>query len=219
MFITQLEYREKLTATNWKRITFPLRVNFVSEDCSLPVHLLQIIAALPNFGRNVQNHGFADAISRMTFRAAHNEFMWFAKSTTQDGKLLIDEEELYDQDSNMLMRRAFAELTIGDAPTEEMPIAQSMLTQHAELEVLQKLQNAFQRVQFYKATAENKDTLLQQIITAQHGTLILLDGSQLDAPLNLSATAEHKDIQLITTNCAGLLDMTITKKGNMISCQ
>ena len=63
MFLTQLEYREKPTATNWKRICFPQKVTLVSEDTQLPVHLLHIIAALPAFGRNQAQHGFADAIS------------------------------------------------------------------------------------------------------------------------------------------------------------
>ena len=59
MFITQLEYREKPTATNWKRITFPKHVNLASEDAELPVRLLRIIAALPAFGRNEQQHAAA----------------------------------------------------------------------------------------------------------------------------------------------------------------
>lgn len=219
MFITQLEYREKPTATNWKRIQFPLRANFVSDDAELSARLLRIIAALPAFGANAQNHGFADAISRVVFQAAHSEYMWFAKSTLQDGSLLVDEEELYDKDDIMLMRRAFGELTIGDAPSEEIPVAESMLAQHTELDVLQKLQQAFQRVQMYHLTADNQEQALQQILAAPHGTLILVDGSNLTTPLDLSAVLERKDIQVLTINCIGLPDMTITKKGKMISCQ
>lgn len=219
MFITQMEYREKPTTTNWKRIQFPLRANFVSENADLPVRLLHIIAALPAFGANAQNHGFADAISRVVFQAAHSEYMWFAKSTLQDGNLLVDEEELYDKDDIMLMRRAFGELTVGDAPAEEIPVAESMLAQHPELDVLQKLQQAFQRVQMYHLTPENQEEALQQILAAPHGTLVLVDGSKLNTPLDLSAILERNDIQVLTTNCTGLPDMTITKKGKMISCQ
>lgn len=220
MFITQLEYREKPTATNWKRVKFPLQVSLISEDAQLPQRLLAIIASLPAFGSNRPNHGFTDAISRVTFQAAHSEYMWFAKSTLQDNKLLVDEEELYNQDNTMLMRRAFDELTIGDAPNEKIPIDQSMLAQHSELEVLQKLQKAFQRVQHHQATDANRESILQQMKDAPHGTLILLDGSQLSQPLDLSFFAERKDLQIIATGCIGLPEeMSITKKGKMISCQ
>lgn len=222
MFLTQLEYREKPTATNWKRICFPQKVTLVSEDTQLPVHLLHIIAALPAFGRNQAQHGFADAISRMTFQAAHSEYMWFAKSTTQDGALLIDEEELYDQDSNMLMRRAFGKMTLfaslNDETNETIPVNESMLAQHPELEVLQKLQQAFQRVTYHKLTDDTAQQILSQLPKVQHGTLILLDGSQLSAPLDVSALAQRNDVQIIATGCSGLTEMTITKKGKMISC-
>lgn len=218
MFITQLEYREKPTATNWKRVKFPLQVSLISEDAQLPQRLLAIIASLPAFGSNRPNHGFTDAISRVTFQAAHSEYMWFAKSTLQDNKLLVDEEELYNQDNTMLMRRAFDELTIGDAPNEKIPIDQSMLAQHSELEVLQKLQKAFQRVQHHQAADANRESILQQMKDAPHGTLILLDGSQLSKPLDLSFFAERKDLQIIATGCIGLPEeMSITKKGKMIS--
>lgn len=219
MFITQLEYREKSTATNWKRMQLPLRANFVSDDAELPARLLQIIAALPAFGANVQNHGFVNAISRIVLQAAHNEYMWFAKSTLQDGNLLIDEEELYDCSNIMLMRRAFGELTIGDTPAEALPVAESMLAQHPELDVLQQLQQAFQRVQTYQLTEENKEQCLQQLLNAPHGTLLLVDGSHLIAPFDISAVVTRNDIQVLTANCTGLPDMTITKKGKMISCQ
>ena len=111
MFITQMEYREKSTATNWKRMQFPLHANLVAEDPALATRLLDHIAALAAFGRNENTHQFINAISRITLKAAHLEFMWFAKSTVQDGQFLVDEEELYAQDNTMLMRRAFAALT------------------------------------------------------------------------------------------------------------
>lgn len=219
MFITQLEYREKPTATNWKRIVFPLQANLTADDAQLPQRLLRILAALPAFGRNLPGHGFADAISRTTFQAAHRQFMWFAKSTLQDGQLLIDEEELYAQDDTMLMRRAFGELTIGDAPGEAIPAEQSMLAQHPELEVLQTLQRAFQRVQYHQLTDAAQEALLQQLKNAPHGTLLLLDGSQLSAPLDVSNLTARSDLQLITTGCTGLPEMHISQKGKMISCK
>ncbi len=218
MFITQLEYREKPTATGWRRINFPQHVNLTAEDAALPVRLLNIVAALPAFGRNDAQHNFADAISRMTFKAAHQQFMWFAKSTMQDGALLVDEEELYDGGDVMLMRRAFGELTIGDNPNEAIAVNQSMLAQHPELEVLRKVQHGFSRMQYHKLTDGNAEAILAQIIDAQHGTLILLDGSQLSQPLDVSAAAQRSDLQLITVGCTGIQNMNITQKGKMISC-
>ena len=76
MFITQLEYREKITATNWRRMQFDKQMNFVSEDQALPVQLLDIIASLVWFGAGKQEHQFANGIARVTFHAAHQQFMW-----------------------------------------------------------------------------------------------------------------------------------------------
>ena len=222
MFIRQLEYREKLSATGWRRITFPQYVNLKSEDSALPVRLLNILATLPAFGRNDVQHGFADAISRMTFQASHQQFMWFAKSTMQDDNLLVDEEELYDSSDVMLMRRAFGEFTLfhsaDSGETEEMPVNESMLAHRPELEVLQKVQNGLKRVQHHHLTDDNAKAVLAQIMEAQHGTLILLDGSSLSTPLNVSEAAERSDLQIIATGCTGIPDMIITQKGKMISC-
>ncbi len=218
MFITQLEYREKSTATNWRRITFPLRANFTCDDAQLPVQLLQIIFALTCFGRGEAQSKFANAIGRMTFQAAHNEYLWFAKSTTENQSFLVDEEELYDKNGAMLMRRAFDTLTIGDAPAETLPVQSSMLTQTHKLGVLVTLQQSFQRVQFLQLTEQNRQQVMQFPTDAQHGTLFLLDGSSLSTPLDLLAISRN-DIQILATGCSGLPPMQIIKKGKMISCQ
>ena len=222
MFIRQLEYREKPTATGWRRITFPQYVNLTSEDAALPVRLMNIIRSLPAFGKNEAQHGFADGISRMTLQAAHQQFMWFAKSTMQDGRLLVDEEELYDGGDVMLMRRAFGEMTIFTSAEEgensAIPEDESMLAQHPELDVLQKLQNGFNRMQYHKLTDDNAKDTLAQIIDAQHGTLLLLDGSGLSAPLDVTDVAKRTDLQLITIGCTGIPDIIITQKGKMINC-
>ncbi len=218
MFITQLEYREKSTATNWRRITFPLRANFTCDDAQLPVQLLQIIFALTCFGRGEAQSKFANAIGRMTFQAAHNEYLWFAKSTTENQSFLVDEEELYDKNGAMLMRRAFDTLTIGDAPAETLPVQSSMLTQTHKLGVLVTLQQSFQRVQFLQLTEQNRQQVMQFLTDAQHGTLFLLDGSSLSTPLDLLAISRN-DIQILATGCSGLPPMQIIKKGKMISCQ
>ena len=63
MFITQLEYREKTTATNWRRMQFDKHMNFVSKDQTLPVQLLNLIASLTQFGAGKQAHQFANGIA------------------------------------------------------------------------------------------------------------------------------------------------------------
>ena len=126
MFITQLEYREKTAAINWRRMQFEKQMNFVSEDGALPVQLLNIIASLVHFGSGKAEHQFINGIARVTFHAVHQQFMWFCKSTLQDDTLL--------------MRRAFETFTLADTEAGTIAVDTSMLAQHQELEVLQKLQ-------------------------------------------------------------------------------
>ena len=122
----------------------------------------------------------------------------------------------------MLMRRAFGEMTVftsaDNGENEAIPVSESMLTQHPELEVLQKVQKGFALVQFHQLTDDNAQAVLAQITDAPHGTLVLLDGSQLSSPLDVSA-AKRSDLQIIAAGCTGLDEMAITKKGKMISCQ
>ena len=208
MFITQLEYREKTAAINWRRMQFEKQMNFVSEDGALPVQLLNIIASLVHFGSGKANHQFTNGIARVTFHAAHQQFMWFCKSTLQDGALLIDEEEL---------RRAFEAFTLADTEAGNIAVDTSMLAQHQELEVLQKLQHGFSRLLYLKPDNTNQDEALAQVRSAQHGTLILLDGSALSAPLDISEAAQRSDIQLLTVNCTGIPNHTLERKGKAIA--
>ena len=217
MFINQLEYREKTTATNWRKMQFVKQMNFVSEDATLPSQLLQIIASLAYFGANKEGHGFANGIARIGFQAAHAEYMWFCKSTLQDGALLIDEEELYDQGETLLMRRAFGEWTIDDKEAGEIPVAETMLVQDPTMEVLQKLQHGFNRVLYLKPTDDTIASALEQMRTATHGSMILLDGSTLSAPLDVSAFAQRSDTQLLAVNCIGIANYSLERKGKNIA--
>lgn len=217
MFLLQLEYRDKPTATNWRRMQFDKQMNFISETATLPAELLRIIASLTAFGANLPNHQFANGIARMTFQAAHQQFMWFCKSTQSDGDLLIDEEELYDDGDTLLMRRAFEEFTLADTEAGSIAVNQSMLAQHPELDVLQKLQHGFSRVRFLQPKDDTIDTTLDEIRVAPHGTMVLIDGSALSAPLNLSVVAQRSDLQLLTVNCSGIPDYTLEQKGKTIA--
>ena len=217
MFITQLEYREKTAAINWRRMQFEKQMNFVSEDGALPVQLLNIIASLVYFGSGKAEHQFINGIARVTFHAAHQQFMWFCKSTLQDDTLLIDEEELYDDGDTLLMRRAFEAFTLADTEAGNIAVDTSMLAQHQELEVLQKLQHGFSRLLYLKPDNTNQDEVLAQVRSAQHGTLILLDGSALSAPLDISEAAQRSDIQLLTVNCTGIPNHTLERKGKAIA--
>lgn len=217
MFITQLEYREKTAAINWRRMQFEKQMNFVSEDGALPVQLLNIIASLVHFGSGKAEHQFINGIARVTFHAAHQQFMWFCKSTLQDDTLLIDEEELYDDGDTLLMRRAFEAFTLADTEAGNIAVDTSMLAQHQELEVLQKLQHGFSRLLYLKPDNTNQDEALAQVRSVQHGTLILLDGSALSAPLDISEAAQRNDIQLLTVNCTGIPNHTLERKGKAIA--
>ena len=217
MFITQLEYREKTTATNWRRMQFDKYMNFVSEDQTLPVQLLDLIASLTQFGAGKQAHQFANGIARVTFHAVHQQFMWFCKSTLQEDTLLIDEEELYDEGDTLLMRRAFEEFTLADTEAGTIDVSKSMLVQHQELEVLQKLQHGFGRVLYLKPDDSTVESAWEQMRNVAHGTLILLDGSLLFAPLDVTDLAQRSDIQLLTVNSTGIADYILERKGKNIA--
>lgn len=219
MFITQLEYREKATATNWRRMQFTKQMNFQSEDLTLPATLLQTIASIAAFGANKPTHGFANGIARITFQAAHEQYMWFCKSTLQENTLLIDEEELYNSGDALLMRRAFESFTLADTEAGLINISVSMLAQHPELEVLQTLQQSLQRVHYFCAEDPTASDILAQIRTAPHGTLILLDASACTTPLDVSEFAKRSDIQLLTLHCSGIPDYTLVRKGKAIALQ
>lgn len=217
MFLTQLEYRDKATATNWRRMQFEKQMNFVSEDPTVSVKLLQMIDSLIKFGTNAAGHSFADGIARLTFQAAHKQYMWFCKSSVREDALFIDEEELYDDGDTLLMRRAFEEFTLADTAAGTIAVDKSMLAQHQELEVLQKLQHGFTRVLYLKPDNSNQDEAPAQVRSAQHGTLILLDGSALSAPLDISEAAQRSDIQLLTVNCVGITEYHLERKGKTIA--
>lgn len=218
MRITQLEYREKSTLNTWRRITFPVKANLVSEEAALPSTLLDMLGSLAAFACNRPNN-FTNGISRMTFRVAHEEYMWFAKTGIEDGVSFIDEEELYNQDNVMLMRRAEEHMAINEQTVDPIPVNETMLIQHPELEVLQKLQKAFGAVQYHVLRDDTCAGIVEQIAALPHGALVLLDATALSTPLDVSALADREDIQLLTAGCTGLPAFTITKKGRMISCQ
>ena len=217
MFLTQLEYREKTTATNWRKMQFEKQMNFVSEDLALPSQLLQIIGSLADFGADHAGHQFANGIARLTFLAAHQQFMWFCKSTVQESNLLIDEEELYDSGDTLLMRRAFEEFTLADAEAGTIDVHRSMLVQHQELDVLQKLQHGFAQVRYVKAEADTTMTMLEELQAVPHGTMILLDASALADPVDVSALATRNDIQLLSVNAKGITSYTLERKGKNIA--
>lgn len=219
MFFTQLEYREKTTATNWRRMQFTKQMNFVSEDATLPTTLLQIMASLAAFGTNQPNHGFANGIARITFQTAQNQYMWFCKSSLQNDTLLIDEEELYDSGDTLLMRRAFEAFTLADTEAGQIDRHISMLAQHSELAVLQTLQQSLQHVYYFGANEQTVSNLLTQIHTAPQDSCILLDASACATPLDVSELETRNDIQLLTTNCVGIPNYTLVRKGKNISLQ
>ncbi len=217
MFFTQFEYREKTTATNWRRMQFEKQMNMTSEDGTLPVQLLGILASLTQFGAGKAEHQFINGIARVTLHAAHQQFMWFCKSSMQEGAVYIDEEELYDEGDALLMRRAFEEFTLADTEAGQIEVNKSMLAQHQELEVLQKLQHGFGRVYYSKPEEKDRDTILEQIKQVAHGTLVLLDGSALVTPLDLGEVTGRTDIQLLTVNCTGIKQYILERKGKNIA--
>jgi hypothetical protein len=92
-----------------------------------------------------------------------------------------------------------------------------MLAQHPELAVLQKLQHGFACVLYLKPDDSVVESALEQMRSVAHGTLILLDGSLLSAPLDVAGLAQRSDIQLLTVNCIGIAEYTLERKGKNIA--
>lgn len=220
MYFNWIETRNKITGITWKKAEFDRYNLLSSDDSALPQALLQLIHGMQHFALNQQPEQYANTISRTSFRAAHEEFLWFAKSTANDQGFAIDEEELYDQQNNMLMRRGFGEMTIGDGPIQPLDQTQSMLYVQRELTAPAKILQAFSHIHYLQPTDATLGDALSQILQSAHGQVFLLDGSKLSVPVDLTAVLAQKPAsQLFATNCSNPPTIVINAKGKMLTCQ
>lgn len=164
---------------------------------------------------------FLDVICRIGFHAAHHDYLWYAKNTADEhGATITDEEELYNSNNQMVMRRSFGELTIGDEETTQ-PIDTAFSMLHfcrTSLPDATIVADSFRHIHYYQLKTDELSQRLSEILTLPHGFAVLLDGRLLQAPVDLTPLmTKRSDLQLIAVNAVGGKNLTIIKKGNMIS--
>lgn len=222
MQINWIELRNKKSGVTLRKTTFN-KVNCLNGDDAAIDFIFNTITGAAQFAVGQSSADFLDVISRIDFTAAHNEYLWFAKNTSDaNGKTITDEEELYDSNSNMLMRRGFGEMTIGDDETAiPIDLTSSMLPLYKDtLPSLAAVTAAFSHINYFKATEETQETLVQIILDLPHGAVVLLDGRGLKQPFDLTLiTAKRQDIQCLAANSTGGAILNVVQKGNMISCK
>lgn len=221
MYLNWLEIRHKKSGITWKKSPFQ-KVNILTaEDPVLPSKLLDLIEQLQQFALNQTPRQFANVICRTAFQAAHAEYLWYLKTTENEKGFFIDEEELYEAKNIMIMRRGFAEMTVGDGPVQNISLTESMLLQcQAELSVLSPIHKAFTNIMRYEPTDASLSEHFHKILAAPHGQLILLDGSRLSEPVDIAAILnQRQDLQLFITHCANPATIQISMKGKNIICE
>ena len=224
MRINWIELRNKKNGMTLKKTEFGM-VNCLESDSPEAVQFIfEAILGASQFAQGETAHGFLDVICRIDFNANHREYLWYAKNTAgENGETIVDEEELYDADNQMLMQRSFKELAY--AGYGELPfinLNKSMLHLFNTSEAPSQISAALGHVVYYRPQDGQIAQVLAEITTLPHGTLVLLDGQLFAEPLDITTVStERNDVQIIAFNCiaadAAVLQVTI--KGKMISCK
>lgn len=234
MQINWLEYKHKPSGLTIKKTAFSKVNVFTSEDPEDSLLVLETIQSLRLFALGIDQGQFCDAICRSNFSAGHQEFLWFAKNTGNEGTLytsegqcksiipVVDEEELYDEASKMLMRRGFKEITV-DGYDTHLPLIndeKSMLYLFKNHPVAQQVTKGFGHIYSYTLADDTCDAVLAEIETLPHGIVVLLYGEELTTALSLHSVVDKRpDIQFFATNCQAPVLTKVIKKGNMYSCK
>ena len=224
MRINWIELRNKKTGMTLKKTEFGM-VNCLESDSSEAVQFIfEAILGASQFAQGETAHGFLDVICRIDFNANHREYLWYAKNTAgENGETIVDEEELYDADNQMLMQRSFKELIY--AGYGELPfinLSKSMLHLFDTSEVPHQVNTALGHVVCYRPQDEQTAQVLAEIAALPHGTLVLLDGQLLAEPLDITEViTKRSDVQIISANCiaADANVLQVTRKGKMIGCK
>ena len=224
MRINWLELRHKKTGMTLKKVQFNT-VNCLSGESSEAISFIfDAILGTSQFAQGSTLPGFLDVICRINFNANHREYLWYAKNTAgEQGETIVDEEELYDADNQMLLRRSFRELSyegFGELPA--INLEKSMLYLFNSSEIPALVTSAFSHVLYYRPEPGQAPALLDELKTLPHGMLVLLDGRALSHPLDISSLVTARDdLQIIAANCtaADTVPLQVTLKGKMIGCK
>ena len=224
MRINWIELRNKKTGLTLKKAEFGM-VNCLQSDSPEAMQFIfEAILGASQFAQGETAHDFLDVICRINFNANHSEYLWYAKNTSgEHGETIVDEEELYHADNQMLMQRSFKALSYKGF--EELPainLEKSMLHLFNTSEVPAQVTTAFRHVVYYHPQPEQAAEMLTELAALPHGTLILLDGQAFTEPWDITElAAARNDVQIIAANCtvAGIPVLQVTQKGKMIGCK
>ena len=224
MRINWLELRNKKTGMTLKKVQFNT-VNCLSGESSEAISFIfDAVLGTSQFAQGKTLPGFLDVICRINFNANHREYLWYAKNSAgEQGETIVDEEELYDSDNQMLLRRSFQELSFagfGELPA--INLEKSMLYLFNSSEIPALITSAFSHISYHYPQPEQASALLDELKTLPHGMLVLLDGRALSQPLDLSPlVTARNDLQIIAANCtaADTVPLQVTLKGKMIGCK
>lgn len=221
MRINWIELRNKKTGMTLKKAQFDAINCLSGEEVEAIPFIFDAILGAAQFAQGEIGHGFSDVICRINFHANHHEYLWYAKNTTDEtGRIIVDEEELYDADNQMLLRRSFQECSYqGFEQLPAINLEKSMLYLFNASDTPAQITAAFSHVFYYRPHQETNDEILTQLKSLPHGMAVLLDGTYLAEPLDLSPLATaRKDLQIIATHCLaeGSSPRLVDCKGKMI---
>lgn len=213
MKITKLELRNKKSGFTIKPCEFD-RVNiFRAEDINDAVAVFESIIMLRDFALGLKQDNNLDNISRVYFYANHHEYLWFAKTTEQDGQMLVDEEEIYNADNEIIATRGFAKATIRDVEMPEINVKRSLVDIFGFAEVAD-IQKGMANI--YELKADSLAQIAAEIDKLPHGALVLLDGRALTECVDLNAL--RTDVQILAMgDFTGGVEKTITRKKQCLS--
>lgn len=213
MKITKLELRNKKSGFTIKPCEFE-RVNILkAEDINDATAIFDSILMLRDFALGMKQDNNLDNISRLYFYANHHEYLWFAKTTEQDGQMLVDEEEIYNADNEIIATRGFATATIKDVEMPKINVKRSLIDIFGFEEVVD-IQKGMANI--YEIKIISAAQLKAEIDKLPHGALVLLDGRELKESVDLSEL--RSDVQILAVgNFCGGAEKNITRKKQCLS--
>lgn len=213
MKIAKMELRNKKSGFTIKPCEFA-QINILkAEDQNDALAVFESILTLKKFALGLEENANLDNISRLYFFANHHEYLWFAKTTAdENGQMLVDEEEIYNADNEIIATRGFAQAAIRGAELPEINVCRSLIDIFGipEIEDIRKgLTNIYAL-----SIASSAD--LAKLNDLPHGALALVDGSGLNENVDLSGV--RSDVQILAVGSfTGGVEKTLTRKGQNIA--
>lgn len=213
MKISKMELRNKKSGFTIKPCSFE-QVNILkSEDANDALAVLESILMLRKFALGLEKDADLDNISRLYFWANHHEYLWFAKTTLNgEGQMLVDEEEIYNADNEIIATRGFAQAAIKGSEVPDINVTRSLIDIFGISEV-EDIRKGMENIYFLRI---NSAAELEKLSELPHGALALLDGREAKESVDLSAV--RNDVQILAVgNFIGGTEKHLTRKGQSIA--